>query len=187
MRILTFIACLVITNVFGQVQPFEVKEENGIKWSYYQLNSSIMSSLEIPIKKTKKIISDISKTKTKNVVTQLPTIYNNSNVDTVLENRIKWASNLISIEGINLDKIYFGIGPEMFYGQQKQKCRMLTFIYDLPSDHADKNYENQIRVTFLELANTLDWNFKGEFKISALTFTRASDQIKLDQLQKVFH
>lgn len=134
---------------------------------------------------TRSIIIDISKGRSKKVASQFPVLYNGAGIDTVLENRIKWAAKLMSGNDIMFDSIYFGIGPVM-YTQTKQKCRMLTFIYDLPGPVSDKQYKNQIKVTFLELADSFDWNFRGKFKAMTLMFNRASDQVELDRLKNAF-
>lgn len=91
----------------------------------------------------------------------------------------------MSANGIALDSIYLGVGPEM-YTQTKQKCRMLTLVYDLPGSAGDNAYKNQIKVTFLELADSFDWNFRGKFRTMTLTFNRASDQEELDRLRNTF-
>ena len=185
MRILAILCCLIATDLFAQIQPFKLEEENGFTWRYYRLDTSTRRALNKPIKKILEVIVDISKKKAKEVASQFPALYDGTHIDTVFENRIKWAAGLMSGNDIAFDSIYFGVGPVM-YTQTKQKCRMITFVYDLPGSASDKAYKNQIKVTFLELADSFDMNFRGALKPMTLMFNRASDQVELDRLRNAF-
>jgi hypothetical protein len=186
MKFMILLPLLVSANLVAQVKPFYSHDDNGFTWEYYHIEKSLKKALANPLNESKGILNEIKRGETIKVASHFPSLYYGTDIDTVLENKVNWASRLISIEGVNEDDIYIGIGPKMSYSNEKQQCRMISFIYELPSDISGTAYKNEIRIMFLELGNNFDLKFENQFKIGTLIFNKAADKIKIDELRKVF-